>query len=105
EETDEYRHRAELVGNGKATRIISLVSKQDRNSIQSLCDSLGYAPEEIPLPESVKEKGPGKATTSKPKQKTPRKGQRTPRQSPKKNRAKKKETPYKGLPRPTFDQL
>lgn len=105
EETDEYRHRAELVGNGKATRIISLVSKQDRNSIQALCDSLGYAPEEIPLPKSVKEKGSGKSAPSKPKQKAPRKGQRTTRQSPKNNRTKKKEAPYKGLPRPTFDQL
>lgn len=107
EETDEYRHRAELVGDGKATRIISLVSKQDRTSIQSLCESLGYAPEEIPLPESVKEKVSAKSKSSRRRRASSGKGKRpsSDRNASRKKKTKKKEKPYKGLPKPTFDQL
>jgi superfamily II DNA/RNA helicase len=56
EEVDEYRLRAELIGDGKAARILSLVSKQDRSDIHEIIKELGYAPEEIPLPESVEKK-------------------------------------------------
>src|SRR5690625_72234 len=110
EEVAEYKDRAELVGKGKATRIISLVSRQDRSSIQSLCDSLGYAPEEIPLPKSVKEKvsePSGSRRSAKPaatRQKRHKSEKHTPRRS-QRDRSRSKEKPYKGLPRPTFDQL
>lgn len=110
EEATEYRHRAELVGSGKATRIISLVSRQDRSSIQSLCDSLGYAPEEIPLPKSVKEKVQDKSSTRRSVKPSPGKQKRhkTEKHTPKRsqrNHGRSNEKPYKGLPRPTFDQL
>lgn len=54
EEVQEYRMRAELVGNGKANRMVSLVSRQDLDDIHDIINDLGYAPEEIPLPESVR---------------------------------------------------
>lgn len=59
EDVEEYKLRADLVGDGKATRMISLVSKQDRADIDTICKSLGYAPEEIPLPKAVKQKVSG----------------------------------------------
>lgn len=96
EDVNEYKLRAELVGSGKATRIISLVSKQDRNDINTICKSLGYAPEEIPLPKSVKDK-----LSSRDKSKQKRgKGRGKPSQRKKKSGRKLHE-----LPRPTFDQL
>lgn len=104
EEVSEYKLRAELVGDGKATRIISLVSKQDRNDIQTICKSLGYAPEEVPLPKSVKEKVSDKKNNNKGKSK--KRGGRSSgkkRQSQKKKSSKDKK--LHELPRPTFDQL
>ena len=105
EDVNEYKLRAELVGDGKKTRIISLVSKQDRSDIQSICDSLGYAPEEVPLPKGVKAKAEKKGKSSSgrgksDKQKKSKSGGRS-----KKPREKKKGRKMKGLPRPTFDQL
>lgn len=108
EEVDEYKLRAELVGDGKASRIISLVSKQDRSDIQTICDSLGYAPEEVPLPKSVKDKlsdmdnggrRPGSGKKSKKSNARGRSAKKSSR--PKQKKSKKLE----GLPRPTFDQL
>lgn len=96
QDVNEYKRRAELVGRGKATRIISLVSKQDRSDINAICKSLGYAPEEIPLPKSVKDK---LSSRDKPKQKKG-KGRGKPSQR-KKGTARK----LHELPRPTFDQL
>ncbi len=55
-DVDEYRYRAELVGNGKAARIVSLVSKMDKEDIDRIVKEAGYAPVEITLPEEVKEK-------------------------------------------------
>lgn len=96
EDVDEYKLRAELVGSGKATRIISLVSKQDRSDINAICKSLGYAPEEIPLPKSVKDK-----LSSRDKSKKKRgKGRGKPSKRKKRSARKLHE-----LPRPTFDQL
>lgn len=97
EDVSEYKLRAELVGSGKATRIISLVSKQDRSDIKTICKSLGYAPEEIPLPKSVKDK---LSTRDKPSKKKKGKGRGKPSQRKKKSGRKLHE-----LPRPTFDQL
>jgi superfamily II DNA/RNA helicase len=112
EDVDEYKLRAELVGDGKATKIISLVSKQDRGDIKTICKSLGYAPEEVPLPESVKEKA-GSASTSQKKsngKKTNRnkrnnKSNHKKRPQVKKPSKSKEKRKLEGLPRPTFDQL
>lgn len=99
EEVAEYKFRADLVGNGKATRILSLVSKQDRKDIKEIIDELGYAPEESPLPESVnKKKGPkkGKKRSSGKKQSGSRKKRERP--SPSNDKPT-------GLPRPSYDKL
>lgn len=105
EEVNEYKLRAELVGDGKKTRIISLVSKQDRSDIQSICDSLGYAPEEVPLPKGVKAKAEKKGKSSGRKKPANQKKSRSGGRSNKKPGEKKKGRKMKGLPRPTFDQL
>jgi len=105
EEVNEYKLRAELVGDGKKTRIISLVSKQDRSDIQSICDSLGYAPEEVPLPKGVKAKAEKKGKKSSGKGKSDKQKKSRSGGRPKKPREKKKGRKMKGLPRPTFDQL
>lgn len=99
EDVNEYKLRAELVGNGKATRIISLVSKQDRSDINTICKSLGYAPEEVPLPKSVKDK---LSSRGKSKKKKSERGKGRGRSHKKKKRSGRK---LNELPRPTFDQL
>lgn len=105
EEVDEYKVRAELVGDGKATRMISLVSKQDRGDIKAICKSLGYAPEEVPLPKSVKDKistGKKGKGNNKKRGKPRGKGQE---QGKKRGSKKRESRKLHGLPRPTFDQL
>ena len=99
EDVNEYKLRAELVGNGKATRIIRLVSKQDRSDINTICKSLGYAPEEVPLPKSVKDK---LSSRGKSKKKKSERGKGRGRSHKKKKRSGRK---LNELPRPTFDQL
>lgn len=106
EDVNEYKLRAELVGAGKATKILSLVSKQDRGDIRTISESLGYAPEEVPLPKKVKHKSSSSARSrggktqrrgnQKRQDKNPR-GKRPPR--------KTQSRPYNELPRPTYDQL
>ncbi|MEX0647400.1 MAG: DEAD/DEAH box helicase [Balneolaceae bacterium] len=105
EDVNEYKLRAELVGSGKATRILSLVSKQDRGDIRSISKSLGYAPEEVPLPESVNKKAtPSKSKVGKTQRRGNQKGkQKNKRSSPPPR--KKQDKPYNELPRPTYDQL
>ncbi len=106
EDVNEYKLRAELVGDGKATRILSLVSKQDRGDIQTISKSLGYAPEEVPLPKSVKDKitSDKKGKKKSGKQSKPRNDNRG--KSKKRSSSKQKESrKHHGLPRPTFDQL
>ncbi len=116
ESVEEYKLRAELVGDGKATKIVSLVSKQDRDDINTICSELGYAPEEVPLPKSVKEKkeageqkpnGKQKSRAKKPGAKERGKG-RSKQKGKKRGRPKssaKTKPNIEGLPRPTFDQL
>lgn len=109
EEVDEYRLRADLVGDGRANRIISLVSKQDRSDIQTICGSLGYAPEEVPLPEEVKSgssKGKQKPKKS-PSKKSPSRSKKAGRSQKRPSRGSKKNQGVNldALPRPTFDQL
>jgi superfamily II DNA/RNA helicase len=114
EEVSEYKLRAELVSSGKATKIVSLVSKQDRGDIQAICKSLGYAPEEVPLPKTVEKKsdqksnGKGKKSNGKRSGRSRGKGRGKGRGKPSKSkRANKQKGSRKlhGLPRPTFDQL
>ncbi len=114
EEVEEYKLRADLVGDGKATRMISLVSKQDRSDIETICTSLGYAPEEVPLPKAVKQKVQS-TDKAKSKSKPTKNGFNNKKKTHKKSSHKKpkqsRPKPKKGsmnlneLPRPTFDQL
>jgi len=97
EEVNEYKLRAELVGEGKASRLLSLVSKQDKSDIKSICNALGYAPEEIPLPEKVKEK---KRRSGKSKGKD-----RHQKGKFQKHKREKKKGHFTELPRPTYDKL
>jgi superfamily II DNA/RNA helicase len=116
ENVDEYKLRADLVGDGKATKIVSLVSKQDRGDINTICSELGYAPEEVPLPKSVKEKTSGSRQKSngKKQDRGKKQGGRDRGKGRGKQKGKKRGRPkstgkakpnLEGLPRPTFDQL
>lgn len=110
EEVDEYKLRADLVGDGKATKILSLVSKQDRGDIKTICSSLGYAPEEVPLPKSVEEKKGSNGKSKSAPKKTGRSDKGSKKRGHSNQRNKKHQPPKKskkleGLPRPTFDQL
>ena len=114
EDVNEYKLRAELVGDGKATKILSLVSKQDRGDINTICESLGYAPEEVPLPKGVEEKKESSPKESPKKSKPSQRSQRGSKQrssGKQKGKGKRQQSPKKrskeidGLPRPTFDQL
>ena len=98
-DTDEYRYRANLIGSGKATRIVSLVSKQDRNDINELENELGQSPEEIPLPDKVKEK-----LKERKNKRNNNKKQRPKRGSNKNNKRQKKDNKME-LPRPSYDKL
>lgn len=101
---DEYRYRAGLVGSGKASRVVSLVSKQDRSDINELESSLGQAPKELPLPDEVqkklkerkkKKKGSGK----KKKQSRQKRGSQNGRGK------KQKKDDELQLPRPSYEKL
>ena len=118
EEVNEYKLRAELVGDGKATKILSLVSKQDRGDIKEICNSLGYAPKELPVPKEVQQKKTDKKKSSNGKNKkslgkiSKTKSKNKSHSSNKNRSEKKKRSPQtqiqdktEGLPRPTFDQL
>lgn len=96
---EEYKYRANLVGSGKASRIVSLVSKQDQNDIRQLENELGQAPQELPLPDKVKQKlkerkkgGGGKKS-------------RGGKERPKQGKKQKKEENKMELPRPSYDKL
>lgn len=102
EDVKEYKLRADLVGDGKATRIISLVSKQDRSDINAICKELGYAPEEVPLPKTVKDK---LSSRGKSKSKKKRGGRGKGRGKSSNKKKKRPGRKLHELPRPTFDQL
>lgn len=124
DDVDEYRYRAELVGNGKAARIVSLVSKMDKDDIDRITKEVGYPPSELSLPvevEEKKKKKSGKKSGSKGKssgnsrnrnnnrnngngrgRNNNQKG-RNNRGSGKSKRSKKKDD--LSLPRPTYDGL
>lgn len=96
---DEYRFRASLVGDGKASRVISLVSKQDRSDINNLENELGQAPKELSLPNKVKEK-----LNQRKKQKHKSKKKRGKKSRNGRKKQKKKDNDME-LPRPSFDKL
>ena len=119
-EVEEYKYRAELVGNGKAARIVSLVSKMDKDDIDEIVKKVGYAPTELPLPEEVKEKkGRGKKSDDKKKRKNSDNKSRSKnngnkkddsrdrkrRKKPKKQKQEKTSDESNGLPRPSYDGL
>lgn len=103
---DEYRYRASLVGSGTASRIVSLVSKQDRSDINELENSLGQAPKELPLPDKVKQKLEERKK-QKQKKKKSRGGKRDNRSKRGNNGRgkKKKKDDELQLPRPSYDKL
>lgn len=117
EEVDEYRLRADLIGSGKADRIVSLVSRQDQNDMDTISSSLGRAPEEIPLPKAVKKKiDPAEEEKSKKPSKKPtsdsgkaakngRQGRGKGNSSRGRHKPAKTEKKLHQLPRPTYDQL
>lgn len=94
-EVEEYRYRAELVGSGKAARMVSLVSKMDKDDIDEIVKKVGYAPTEIPLPQEVKEK----------KSRGKKSGKKNNKRDKKRRKKKKKEKKSNGLPRPTYEGL
>lgn len=93
--SDEYRFRAALLGSNPSARLVSLVSKQDRSDISELQNELGETPDEIPLPDKVKEK------LKKRRQNKSSNGQKKPRGKQKKHKKKKEME----LPRPSYDKL
>lgn len=102
---DEYRYRAGLVRDGKAARIVSLVSKQDRSDINQLKNELGEAPEELPLPDEVKKK----LQERKKKNKNRSKNKSRNRNKSKKKRGsrgkKRQKSNEMELPKPNYDKL
>ncbi|TVQ66355.1 MAG: DEAD/DEAH box helicase [Balneolaceae bacterium] len=113
EEVEEYRLRADLIGSGKAARIVSLVSRQDQKDMSTISSSLGHAPEEIPLPKAVKKKitpvESEKKSPKEPKAKSAGKqktgGKPRNKSSRKSSKPANSDTKLRQLPRPTFDQL
>lgn len=103
---EEYKYRASLVGEGKAARIVSLVSKQDQSDIRELKNEIGQSPEELPLPDKVVQKleerkkkgGRGKKGKggSRPKRGS-RGGQKQEKERDRKDKME--------LPRPSYEKL
>lgn len=100
---DEYRYRADLVDSGKASRLVSLVSKQDRSDINKLEQELEQAPKELPLPEEVQQKleerKKKKNNGKKKKQSHQKKGSQNGRGK------KQKKDDELQLPRPSYENL
>lgn len=103
---DEYRFRANMVETGKASRIVSLVSKQDQSDINELKNELGQAPQKLPLPEEVQKK-----LEERKSKKSNGRGKRDKKSRPsgKKSSGRKKERDEDEdkleLPRPSYDKL
>lgn len=97
---DEYRFRSNLVSDGKASRIVSLVSKQDRSDINQLENKLGHPPKELDLPKEVKQK-----LQERKKKKRAQKKQNGKKKSRQKNKKEKRKSKDMELPRPSYDKL
>lgn len=101
-EPEEYKYRANLVGSGKAARIVSLVSKQDQNDIRELKNEVGQAPQELPLPDRVVKKLEERKKNGESKNNKKNRSKR----SSKKNHGKKQQDKNKlELPRPSYEKL
>jgi superfamily II DNA/RNA helicase len=98
---DEYRYRAGLVGSGKASKLVSLVSKQDRSDINKLEKALGQAPKELPLPKKVKQK----LKERKKKKSKKKHGKRSKKRRNNGRGKKRKKSSDLELPRPSYDKL
>jgi superfamily II DNA/RNA helicase len=98
---DEYRFRANLVGKGKASRVVSLVSKQDRSDINNLENELGQAPKELSLPDEVKQKLEERRKSKKKSKK--KRGKKSSRNG--RGKKQKKKDDELQLPRPSYDKL
>lgn len=98
---DEYRYRTDLVGSGKATRLVSLVSKQDRSDINRIEKELTQVPKELDLPKKVTQKLKERKKNQK------KSGSKKQRNGNKKSRKSKKKSKDSGLelPRPSYDKL
>jgi len=106
-DVDEYRYRAELVNTGKASQVLSLVSKMDRDDIKRIVEEVGYEPKEIPLPEEVKEKkkrGGNKNKGNRNRGSSKSRGSRGSGNG-NKGRQKKKKSKKDELPRPNYENL
>lgn len=98
---EEYKYRANLVGSGKAARIVSLVSKQDQSDIRELKNEIGQSPKELDLPKKVVQKleERKKKNTKKKRDNRPKRGN---------GRGKKKDRDDSNkmeLPRPSYEKL
>ncbi len=107
-EADEYRFRAELVKKGKATQIVSLVSKMDKQDMNAIVKDIGHPPTEIPLPVEIVEKKSTRKNKPTKKSTTGKGSKRTAKQD--KGNFKPKKRSYKPnlkreLPRPNYDGL
>lgn len=118
---DEYRYRAGLVGSGKANRIVSLVSKQDRDDINAISKEIGSEPAELPLPEKAKEKlkersksnnnksknnrGRGRSKSKNKKRSDNTSGSRGKPKRSSRRSSKKKRGSEPELPKPSYDKL
>lgn len=96
-EVEEYKYRASLVGGGRKTQMVSLVSKIDKKDMDEIVEQVGHAPVEIPLPEEVKEK--------KKRKREPSQSRKSSGPSRQKKVQQKKKESSNGLPRPTYDGL
>jgi superfamily II DNA/RNA helicase len=107
---DEYRYRAALLSSDSKSRIVSLVSKQDRSDINELQNDLGQTPDEIALPEKVKQKlkerKQNKSSNNKNNNNNGRqKKSRGKRQRNQNNQKRQKRGDGMELPRPSYDKL
>jgi superfamily II DNA/RNA helicase len=103
---DEYRYRASLVGSGKASRLVSLVSKQDRSDINVLESKLGEAPKELELPQKVKQKLKERKKGNKSNKSSKKSSKSSNQKKKRRNNGRKKEkSDDLELPRPSFDKL
>ncbi len=101
ENVDEYGNRIDMIQSGRVSRMISLVSKMDKEDLARISEEINHSPGEIPLPEKVKEKKKGNKTGSK-KRSTGKKPQNSKKKT---NRPPRQKAKQNELPRPTYDGL
>lgn len=98
---EEYKYRANLVGSGKAARIVSLVSKQDQSDIRELKNEIGQSPQELDLPEKVVQKLEERKKKNKKKKRDDR-----PKRGNGRGKKKSRDDNNKmELPRPSYEKL